>query len=91
MIDPRDIDPNTGKPYPNYSSPSLDTSFYDNEADIEETDMLNETKEYVSQARIWLGIASKQTNIDYLYEALMEAKVILDNAVDNINSKLEGQ
>lgn len=30
-IDPQDIDPETGRPYSNYSSPSLDTSFHDHE------------------------------------------------------------
>lgn len=30
-IDPGDIDPDTGRPYSNYSSPSLDTSFHDAE------------------------------------------------------------
>lgn len=33
-IDPQDIDPDTGRPYSNYSSPSLDTSFHDHEADV---------------------------------------------------------
>lgn len=32
-IDPMDIDPDTGRPYSNYSSPSLDTSFHDGEMD----------------------------------------------------------
>lgn len=30
-IDPMDIDPDTGRPYAGYSSPSLDTSFHDHE------------------------------------------------------------
>lgn len=30
-IDPQDINPDTGRPYSNYSSPSLDTSFHDGE------------------------------------------------------------
>lgn len=33
-IDPQDIDPETGRPYANYSSPSLDTDFHDHELDI---------------------------------------------------------
>ena len=28
-INPMDLDPETGRPYSNYSSPSLDTSFHD--------------------------------------------------------------
>jgi hypothetical protein len=32
-IDPMDIDPDTGRPYSNYSSAALDTSFHDNEMD----------------------------------------------------------
>jgi hypothetical protein len=35
-IDPQDIDPDTGKPYSNYSTPSLDTSFHDAEVSFEE-------------------------------------------------------
>lgn len=35
-IDPRDIDPATNRPYANYSSPSLDTSFDDGERDIDD-------------------------------------------------------
>lgn len=31
-IDPQDVDADTGMPYGNYSSPSLDTSFADGEA-----------------------------------------------------------
>lgn len=37
-IDPQDIDPDTGRPYSNYSSPALDTSFDDGEADIDGED-----------------------------------------------------
>lgn len=32
-IDPMNLDPDTGRPYSNYSSPSLDTSFHDHEMD----------------------------------------------------------
>ena len=35
-IDPQDIDPDTGLPYEGYSSPSLDTTFHDNEMDVDE-------------------------------------------------------
>jgi hypothetical protein len=37
-IDPMDLDPETGRPYSNYSSPSLDTSFHDAEMAGEEDD-----------------------------------------------------
>lgn len=37
-IDPSDIDPDTGRPYPGYSSPSLDTSFHDGEMDVDDED-----------------------------------------------------
>lgn len=37
-IDPMDIDPDTGRPYANYSSPSLDTSFHDAEMDVVDTE-----------------------------------------------------
>lgn len=35
-IDPQDIDPDTGKPYPNYSSPALDTTEHDAEMDVDD-------------------------------------------------------
>jgi hypothetical protein len=35
-IDPQDIDPDTGRPYPGHSSPSLDTTFHDIEMDVDE-------------------------------------------------------
>lgn len=35
MIDPMDIDPDTGQPYAGYSSPALDTSFHDAEMDLD--------------------------------------------------------
>jgi hypothetical protein len=35
-IDPQDIDPDTGAPYPGYSSPALDTSFHDHEMDVDD-------------------------------------------------------
>jgi hypothetical protein len=38
MIDPQDIDPDTGRPYPGYSSPALDTSFHDHEMDVDDDD-----------------------------------------------------
>ncbi len=37
-IDPQDIDPDTGRPYSNYSSPSLDTTFHDIEMDVDDED-----------------------------------------------------
>ena len=35
-IDPQDIDPDTGQPYSNYSTPALDDSFYRNEAELDD-------------------------------------------------------
>lgn len=35
-INPMDLNPDTGRPYANYSSPSLDTSFHDGEMAGEE-------------------------------------------------------
>lgn len=35
-IDPQDLDPRTGAPYRNYSSPSLDTSFHDGEMAVDD-------------------------------------------------------
>lgn len=37
-IDPMDLDPDTGAPYGNYSSPSLDTSFHDGEMNLDDED-----------------------------------------------------
>ena len=36
MIDPQDIDPDTGMPYPGYSSPSIDTTLHDIEMDVDD-------------------------------------------------------
>ena len=41
MIDPQDIDPDTGLPYPGYSDPSLDDDF---DYDHEEEDYSDEPK-----------------------------------------------
>jgi hypothetical protein len=35
-MDPQDIDPDTGMPYDNYSSPSLDTTLHDIEMDVDD-------------------------------------------------------
>lgn len=35
MVHPNDIDPDTGLPYPNYSSPALDTTLHDIEMDVD--------------------------------------------------------
>lgn len=35
-IDPQDIDPDTGRPYPGYSSPAIDTSFHDHEMAVDD-------------------------------------------------------
>lgn len=35
-VHPNDIDPETNRPYPGYSSPSLDTSFHDGEMDVDD-------------------------------------------------------
>lgn len=46
-IDPQDIDPDTGRPYPGYSSPSLDTTFHNIEMDVDdEGDEYLENAEY---------------------------------------------
>jgi hypothetical protein len=37
-ISPQDIDPDTGRPYAGYSSPSLDTSFHDHEMAVDDDD-----------------------------------------------------
>ncbi len=41
-INPMDIDPDTGRPYSNYSSDSLDTSFHDAEMDVDEETFVND-------------------------------------------------
>lgn len=37
-INPQDIDPETGRPYSNYSSASLDTSFHDAEMNVADSE-----------------------------------------------------
>jgi len=37
-IHPDDIDPDTGRPYPGYSSPALDDSFHRGEMDFDDGD-----------------------------------------------------
>lgn len=59
-IDPRDIDPNTNRPYAGYSSPSLDTSFHDHEMDVDQEDtaesLLREAADHLNGA---LGAAAR--------------------------------
>lgn len=38
MIDPQDIDPDTGRQYPGYSDDAIDTSFHDHEMDVDDDD-----------------------------------------------------
>lgn len=45
-IDPQDIDPDTGRPYPGYSSPSLDTTFHDIEMNVGESEDYLENPHY---------------------------------------------
>jgi hypothetical protein len=51
-IDPMDIDPETGRPYEGYSSPSLDTSFHDHEMDVDDEDtaesLLREAADHIN-------------------------------------------
>lgn len=60
-IDPMDLDPDTGRPYSNYSSPALDTSFHDAEmacselADLEQAQReLNEMISDIRENGNWL-------------------------------------
>lgn len=41
-IDPMNIDPATNRPYSNYSSPALDTSFHDGEMDVDDHEHTDE-------------------------------------------------
>jgi hypothetical protein len=55
-IDPQDIDPDTGRPYAGYSSPSLDTSFHDAEMDVDgEADALGDWQYEVYNGNTRLG------------------------------------
>ncbi len=59
-IDPQDIDPDTGRPYANYSSPSLDTSFHDAEMDVDDEE------DTVANAAVEIDAAT-----DYLARMMM--------------------
>jgi hypothetical protein len=52
-IDPQDIDPETGRPYPGYSSPSLDNSFHETEMRVDDDDFgdgaLGKAKRHLAQ------------------------------------------
>lgn len=49
-IDPMDIDPETGRPYSNYSSPSIDTSFHDGEMDVDDVPRWSG---FATQSKAW--------------------------------------
>lgn len=56
-IDPNDIDPDTGRPYPGYSSPSLDTTFHEIEMDVddEEDDTVANLAVSIDEATAYLA------------------------------------
>jgi len=72
-IDPRDIDPETNRPYAGYSSPSLDTSLHDHEMAIDDDDstdgLLREAAAHIR------GVTGAQQGSDsaYLVERIERA------------------
>lgn len=62
MIDPQDIDPETNRPYSNYSSPSLDDGgFHENEMDIDDEDV----KDALVDALTNFMHGAKEAGIDF--------------------------
>lgn len=62
-IDPQDIDPDTGRPYSNYSSAALDTSFHDHEAGEDDEEAWRAFK--IGDAVLWPnGVEGEVHGID---------------------------
>lgn len=70
-IDPGDIDPDTGRPYSNYSSPSLDTSFHDHEMDVDD-DALASSFTLGQAILLPNGVESTVCGIDTLDNEIMD-------------------
>ena len=66
-IDPQDIDPDTNRPYRNYSSPSLDTSFHDNEMDVDEPRKPRSAAELVA---MWEAEGGEKTSLYWRLKSL---------------------
>ncbi len=76
-IDPRDIDPETNRPYAGYSSPALDDSFHRSEAAVV-------AREAVEDARFerWTQECERLLNIKTLDGDFEEDGYCLDFALD---------
>lgn len=70
-IDPMDIDPDTGRPYAGYSSPSLDTSFHDHEMNVDDR---GSARQFKIGERVLLpnGVESEVTGIDALDDEIQD-------------------
>ena len=62
-IDPQDIDPDTGRPYPGYSSPSLDTSFHDAEMDVEDEEFIRDDGGFAIRATGFFTVAELEAKL----------------------------
>lgn len=71
-IDPGDIDPDTGRPYSNYSSPSLDTSFHDGEVDVDDDEPMAATFQ-IGERVLWPnGVEGEVRGIDFSNDTLLD-------------------
>lgn len=73
-IDPMDIDPDTGRPYSNYSSPSLDTSFHDGEMNVEQDAELADFQDRLARLSEFDPEFEAEEAADVLNEMIRDAK-----------------
>lgn len=92
MIDPQDIDPETNRPYSNYSSPSLDDGgFHENEMDIEDPE---DVKDTIVDALTNFMHGAKEAGLDFdalLKTAIMhfEAEATEDGRFGEVDPRVE--
>lgn len=75
-IDPQDIDPDTGRPYSNYSSPALDTSFHDREMDVDLDAELADFQDRLARMTEFDPEFQAEEAADVLNELIRDAKRI---------------
>ena len=70
-VNPMDIDPDTNRPYANYSAASLDTSFHDGEMDTDEADCVSSFN--IGDTVLWSnGVEGEVKGINTLDGQLMD-------------------
>ena len=73
-IDPMDIDPDTGRPYSNYSSPALDTSFHDGEMAVEDEAELHDFRDRLARMNELDPEFQAEEAADIINELIRDAK-----------------